>query len=242
MSSKEEEDNEDSERCGKDAAILQELKEISNRHSPYNKSLAARVSSSSSSSSSSSTNTLNCIGEKENSWNNMGDENKLNDDNQDCNDNTFLSQTNEKRDLNQYWYSKHTIDTLCNAVREGLSLSSSSSSLGSNARVAFLSTPSLFFSLSSKERQQCILFDVSLLWCVCAGRVSTEKKFAIRRPKVRTNVLVHHHRCLLFFFSSSYSLLSLIKRGRLVQSIISMTTTTQRTLRSAAMVYSTWLL
>ena len=144
MSSKEEEDNfdnEDSERCGKDAAILQELKEISNRHSPYNKYLGPRVSS--------STNTSNCIGEKENSLNNMGDENKLNDDNQDCNDNIFLSQTNENRDLNQYWYSKHTIDTLCNAVREGLSLSSSSS-IGSNARVAFLSTPSLFFSLSSK--------------------------------------------------------------------------------------------
>ena len=235
MSSKEEEeDNEDSERCGKDAAILQELKEISKRHSPYNKSLGPQVSSSSS-----STNTLNCIGEKENSLNNMGDENKLNDDNQDCNDNTFLSQTNEKRDLNQYWYSKHTIDTLCNAVREGLSLSSSSSSLGSNARVAFLSTPSLFFSLSSKERQQCILFDVSFaMMCLCWLRFNREE-VAKRRPKVCTNVLVHHHRCLLFFFPSSYSLLSLIKRGRLVQSIISMTTTTQRTLRSAAMVYST---
>ena len=167
MSSKEEEeDNEDSERCGKDAAILQELKEISNRHSPYNKSLAPRVSSSSSA----STNTLNCMGEKENSLNNMGDENKFNDDNQDCNDNTFLSQTNEKRDLNQYWYSKHTIDTLCNAVREGLSLSSSSSSKGSNARVAFLSTPSLFFSLSSKERQQCTLFDVSLAMMLSFNR------------------------------------------------------------------------
>ena len=177
MSSKEEEeeDNEDSERCGKDAAILQELKEISKRHSPYNKSLGPRVSSSSSSSSS-STNTLNCIGEKENSLNNMGDENKLNDDNQDCNDNTFLSQTNEKRDLNQYWYSKHTIDTLCNAVREGLSLSSSSSSLGSNARVAFLSTPSLFFSLSSKERQQCILFDVSFaMMCLCWSSFNREE-------------------------------------------------------------------
>ena len=155
MSSKEEEeeDNEDSERCGKDAAILQELKEISNRHSQYNKSLGPQVSSS-------STNTLNCMGDKENALNNMGGEDKLNDS-QDCNDNVFLSQTNENRDLNQYWYSKHTIDTLCNAIREGLSLSSSSS-IGSNARVAFLSTPSLFFSLSSKERQQCTLFDVSL--------------------------------------------------------------------------------
>ena len=170
MSSKEEEDNfdnEDSERCGKDTAILQELKEISKRHSPYNKSLGPRVSSSSSSS---STNTLNCMGEKENSLNNMGDENKFNDDNQDCNDNTFLSQTNEKRDLNQYWYSKHTIDTLCNVVREGLSLSPSSSSIGSNARVAFLSTPSLFFSLSSKERQQCTLFDVSLAMMLSFNR------------------------------------------------------------------------
>ena len=219
VNSKEEVGGEDEvEQCGKDAAILQELKEISNRHSPFNKSLGTRVSSSSMS----PTNTLNCMGDKENALNNMGDDNELND-NQDCNDNTFLSQTNENRDLNQYWYSKHTIDTLCNAIREGLSFSSSSSSSSTgsnNARVAFLSTPSLFFSLSSKERQQCTLFDVSLQYdlLVCVSFEFQQR--SLRRPK--------------FIIQTPYSfplliLFSLMKRGSLVQSIISMTTTTQRT-------------
>ena len=47
MSSKEEGGEDEGKQCGKDAAILQELKEISNRHSSFNKSLGPRVSSSS---------------------------------------------------------------------------------------------------------------------------------------------------------------------------------------------------
>lgn len=69
--------------------------------------------------------------------------------------NEFLRQNHENRDLNQYWYSKMTIDILCDAVRESALIS------GGN-RVAFLSTPSLFFSLSREERESCALFDVSL--------------------------------------------------------------------------------
>jgi len=72
-------------------------------------------------------------------------------------DNNFLRQTGENRDLNQYWYSKNTIEILCNAITEGLSISNGS-------RVAFLSTPSLFFSLSSKERENCALFDFDTSW------------------------------------------------------------------------------
>jgi hypothetical protein len=68
--------------------------------------------------------------------------------------NAFLSQIDEDRDLNQYWYSKHTIEILCDAIREGLSQSK-------GRRVAFLSTPSLFFSLPMEEREQCALFEVS---------------------------------------------------------------------------------
>ena len=69
--------------------------------------------------------------------------------------NAFLTRTDENRNLNQYWYSKHTIETLCRALRECLLKSE-------GRRVAFLSTPSLFFSLSPEEQKHCAIFDVSL--------------------------------------------------------------------------------
>lgn len=68
--------------------------------------------------------------------------------------NEFLSQTSEDSNLNQYWYSQKTIDALCNAIRESCDVSG-------EKRVAFLSTPSLFFSLTEEERKNCALFDVS---------------------------------------------------------------------------------
>ena len=74
--------------------------------------------------------------------------------NTDVVDNRFLKQTREKSNLNQYWYSKPTIEVLCNAIRERYESSG-------DMRVAFLSTPSLFFSLSEEERKGCMLFDVS---------------------------------------------------------------------------------
>ena len=107
---------------GKDAAILQELKEVSNRNKHSQSNNHAHQ--------------IPGVVEEENK------------------ENSFLAQTGENRELNQYWYSKHTIDVLCNAIREQLQRGS---------RVAFLSTPSLFFSLSPKEREQCVLFDVSCL-------------------------------------------------------------------------------
>lgn len=71
-----------------------------------------------------------------------------------CNENAFLGQIEELSDLNQYWYSQHTIEVLRDAIRQGLRLSN-------GKRVAFLSTPSLFFSLSIEEREHCALFEVS---------------------------------------------------------------------------------
>lgn len=68
--------------------------------------------------------------------------------------NEFLRQTAEKTDFNQYWYSKATIDTLSGVIRESWDISG-------DKKVAFLSTPSLFFSLSEEERKNCALFDVS---------------------------------------------------------------------------------
>lgn len=60
----------------------------------------------------------------------------------------------ENPNLNQYWFSEDTRETLCNAIRESILTKG-----GSTARVAFLSTPSLYFTLSDEERKQCTLFD-----------------------------------------------------------------------------------
>ena len=149
------------EQHGKDAAILQELREISNRHSPYynNSSNNNHLSGNRSTTTrEKENNSVECCAQVVNNKTLSLD---TTDNNNDIKTNTFLTHTNENRDLNQYWYSKKTIDTLCNAIREGLSL------VDGGSRVAFLSTPSLFFSLSPKERQQCVLFDVSSCWLLC---------------------------------------------------------------------------
>lgn len=49
---------------------------------------------------------------------------------------TFLSKTGEKLKMMQYWYSEHTINAMVNEVQEH------------GTRVAFLSTPSVYYSLT----------------------------------------------------------------------------------------------
>jgi len=51
--------------------------------------------------------------------------------------------------MNQYWYSKHTIDVLVEQI------------MAVGGRVAFLSTPSLYYSLPSegRSRSKCLDFD-----------------------------------------------------------------------------------
>lgn len=67
---------------------------------------------------------------------------------------SFLHYAPEDQQLNQYWYSQSTIGTLREAILEGVA------SLDKDApRVAFLSTPSLFFALEEAERQSFFLFD-----------------------------------------------------------------------------------
>lgn len=67
---------------------------------------------------------------------------------------SFLEQAAEDSQLNQYWYSQHTIDTLRDAIQEGVT------SLDKDApRVAFLSTPSLFFAFDEAKRRNFHLFD-----------------------------------------------------------------------------------
>ena len=63
----------------------------------------------------------------------------------------FISENVENGDYNQYWYSKYTIDKM---VEEINSL---------NGRIAFLSTPSLYFTVNENVREKSFVFDVSLL-------------------------------------------------------------------------------
>ena len=97
-------------------AILKELREISDRHSSHNNKYQGEKSTKRPRDAVAPLLAVNGI----------------------RHDNAFLSQIDEDRDLNQYWYSKHTIEILCDAIREGLSQSK-------GRRVALLSTPSLFF-------------------------------------------------------------------------------------------------
>eukprot|EP00762_Andalucia_godoyi_P002773 ANDGO_04392.mRNA.1 Protein-lysine N-methyltransferase DDB_G0272708 len=65
-------------------------------------------------------------------------------------ENKFLKRTKEKADFNQYWYSKPTIDAMVSEVL-------------ANARcAAFLSTPSVYFSLpdDSDVRKNSIVLDI----------------------------------------------------------------------------------
>lgn len=65
--------------------------------------------------------------------------------------NTFLKVKKENSDLNQYWYSAKTIEALVKEIQE----------CGAK-RIAFLSTPSLYFSLTDEElKKNSYVFDVS---------------------------------------------------------------------------------
>lgn len=57
------------------------------------------------------------------------------------------NRASQKEDMNQYWYSQHTIDVFVQAIEE----------CGGN--VAFLSTPSLYYSVSADLRRSCKCFD-----------------------------------------------------------------------------------
>ena len=68
--------------------------------------------------------------------------------------NSFVARTREKWELNQYWYSPNTIAVLAKEIEEHAT------------KVAFLSTPSVWFSLNKKELKQCsFFFDVSHFGC-----------------------------------------------------------------------------
>ena len=66
----------------------------------------------------------------------------------------FLSDNAEDADYNQYWYSPYTISKIV----EDLSAEFSTGS------VAFLSTPSIYFSLDEEFRSRCFVFDFDKKW------------------------------------------------------------------------------
>ena len=114
-----------------EAGLLRELKAISNRHSAQRYAL---------SSSSGHTKATSCSIRASASASSFSS--------------TFLQDAPEDQQLNQYWYSQATIDTLREALLEGVA------SLDKDApRVAFLSTPSLFFAFDEAERSHFFLFD-----------------------------------------------------------------------------------
>ena len=189
-----------------DAAVfLQELREISNKHSiysnhskPSNQKLRPQTCSSSG---------------KENSDNPIIDSK--------CGDidgNNFLNQTPENRELNQYWYSKNTIKALCDTIRESLTVYE-------GKRVAFLSTPSLFFSLTAEEREYCTLFDVSYTISITTMNC---------RKKSNSNQFTINFFLPCWFFS-------LILHGNPAQAITFMITTIQPTSKTITMGNLTWL-
>ncbi|KAA0175138.1 hypothetical protein FNF27_03436 [Cafeteria roenbergensis] len=61
----------------------------------------------------------------------------------------FLAKTEERAEFNQYYYSKDTLSALLASLRE----------LGA-VRIAFLSTPSVYFSLTPEERKLSYVFDL----------------------------------------------------------------------------------
>jgi len=70
-------------------------------------------------------------------------------------DQSFIGNTPENSNFNQYWYSSKTIEVLTTAILETLILFEGKS-------VAFLSTPSLYFALPEEKRKHCKVFEVRL--------------------------------------------------------------------------------
>jgi len=73
----------------------------------------------------------------------------------------FLTRNPENADLNQYWYSAKTIDVLVSEIEELCQPVSDQK----RRQVAFVSTPSLWFSLRDKELKDVSkFFDIDLKW------------------------------------------------------------------------------
>lgn len=75
----------------------------------------------------------------------------------DVSTNEFLKEVREEGDLNQYWYSAPTVAALANEIRAQRDKETAAST--TPFRVAFLSTPSIFFAFSPEERKEWAVLD-----------------------------------------------------------------------------------
>ncbi|KAL3692396.1 hypothetical protein R1sor_006047 [Riccia sorocarpa] len=67
--------------------------------------------------------------------------------------NAFVAHTREKWEFNQYWYSAHTIQVMAKEIEEVAT------------KVAFLSTPSVYFSLTNGQlKKRSYFFDLDTQW------------------------------------------------------------------------------
>ena len=91
--------------------------------------------------------------------------------------NRFLVKHKENADMNQYWYSKATIDFMarqcekfCNPPAAEVADGEESKEVKSVKKCAFLSTPSIYFSLKDKEvkaASKCLDVSGSQNECCC---------------------------------------------------------------------------
>ena len=92
--------------------------------------------------------------------------------------NPFLARYKEKTDLNQYWYSKPTIMFMVEQCQTN------------GTRVAFLSTPSIYFSLKDKElKANSVCFDVSKVLDILKYISLTKNLVKKCRPSVISNTI-----------------------------------------------------
>ncbi|GMH56436.1 hypothetical protein TrST_g9020 [Triparma strigata] len=77
---------------------------------------------------------------------------------QNTNTVNFLQGNPEDPALNQYWYSQASVDALTFECERLIK------SRGPNYKVAFLSTPSIYFALSDESRAQCWVMDYDKKW------------------------------------------------------------------------------
>ena len=74
--------------------------------------------------------------------------------------NKFLARHKENADMNQYWYSKPTIEFMAREVEQVCG--GSEAGVADAKKAAFLSTPSIYFSLKDKAvKENSKVFDVS---------------------------------------------------------------------------------
>mmetsp|Transcript_27346 Transcript_27346/g.42464 ORF Transcript_27346/g.42464 Transcript_27346/m.42464 type:complete len:254 (-) Transcript_27346:43-804(-) len=79
--------------------------------------------------------------------------------------NEFLEANPEKHELEQRWYSRESISLYISVIMDALW------TLPADARIAFICTPSLYFTIPERTRSRCFLFDIDERWSSDRGFV-----------------------------------------------------------------------